>query len=159
MPVEAPPQFLIERTVRVSSSPATQGSQTLREPPRVYGFTLRQPAAEWVRAAINRIELLTSLRPGWDSYGAAAVGARAATAAVRFLLDHAYPEVAAPSIVPLANGGLQVEWHRGGVDVEISFFDGDGEVYVENLETGENEEGPLSQAGSAFSRVIRQLAA
>jgi len=66
--------------------------------------------------------------------------------AVEFLLRVALPHVPPPAIVPLSDGGIQLEWHEGGVDLEISFSDLEPGVYVEDRDSGEAAELPLDEA-------------
>jgi hypothetical protein len=59
------------------------------------------------------------LEENWDSYGARRVDPRCTEAAVgllRAILDSTTPR---PFVVPTCRGGIQLEWHRGGVDLEI----------------------------------------
>jgi hypothetical protein len=68
--------------------------------------------------AFREVEQLDSLTDGWDSYEGRAITKEAMTAATRALIalrDHA------PSIVPTAQGGVQLEWHVARVDMEIEF--------------------------------------
>ncbi|MGV3724590.1 MAG: hypothetical protein ACO1SX_27150, partial [Actinomycetota bacterium] len=67
---------------------------------------------------------LLELPENWDSYGAkpitpAAVETAARVAAVLKARD--------PQAMPLACGGVQLEWHADGVDVEIE-IGADGEI-------------------------------
>jgi hypothetical protein len=41
-----------------------------------------------------------------------------------------YPAAGLPQIVPTVHGGIQLEWHRGGVDLEIEVA-ATGEVLVD----------------------------
>jgi len=70
-------------------------------------------------AVTRRINELLELDSNWDSYGAARVNpivAEQAVFLISALLDTGVPE---PTIVPTVKGGLQLEWHTGGVDLEI----------------------------------------
>lgn len=118
-----------------------------------------QPAADWLRPAISRVEELTALAPGWNSYNAKPIDAGVAMEAVAFLLDHAYRTVPEPSIVPLADGGIQIEWHDGGVDLEIVFSEREPGVFLEDHETGLSEEHPVGEASAIFSQLMGRLAA
>lgn len=153
------PQYLIERTYRVSYAPAAaQGSQTSSsQGPRTVRVSIGQPAATWLPSSIKRIESLTALAAGWDSYGARPVQADAAVQAVSFLLTAAFPEAPEPAIVPVADGGIQIEWHRAGLDVEIAFGDSHEGMYVEDLETGAVQELPISEALPALQRLLSRI--
>jgi len=54
------------------------------------------------------------------------------------VVSHGSP---APSVVPLSTGGLQLEWHTQGVDLEVAVeHDGTLEVLYEDSQTGEEWE-------------------
>jgi len=59
------------------------------------------------------------LPENWDRDGALAVDARAAKAALELLGMTARPDTTAPSIVPTDEGGVQLEWHTRGIDLEV----------------------------------------
>jgi hypothetical protein len=98
----------------------------------------------WFRDVMVRLALLLSLPPGWDSYAANQVSFLALTRALTVLDLALFPDSPAPSIVPTRSGGLQLEWHRSGKDLEIEISpDGSIDVFGEDAETGESIEGPL----------------
>ncbi len=157
---EARSQYLLDRVVHVdsyspSSSSLTSGVGAPVVTMRV-GF-----AAAWFSDAIGQLEDLASLALGWDSYGAKPVAADMAMAAVRFLADVAVasPGVHEPSIVPLSDGGIQVEWHRCGIDLEVAFSDDEPGVYRVDHASDETAECPLSDALSEVLRVATRLSA
>jgi hypothetical protein len=114
-------------------------------------------ASPWYREALERIRSLTALAAGWNGYDAHEVKGDMVMSAVTFLANVAYPGIAAPSIVPISDGGVQVEWHRGGLDVEISFSDEDPGVYVEDRESGDSEELSLAEAIPTVRRYWQRL--
>jgi hypothetical protein len=131
-----PPQFILERTLRISHPLAVGGHQG---DSKIIQVTIREEAAAWFRDALAEIEELTKLPANWDGYGAKAVSATAAMSAVRFLSNVAYPKFSAPEIVPVSNGGLQVEWHQDQVDLELRFDpDSTPRAYIEDH--AENED-------------------
>lgn len=127
------------------------------EDPAVYTVTLTSAASPWFGIALNRISGLTALAVGWNGYQSHEIRADMAMEAVEFLTRVAYPGIAAPAIVPLSDGGVQVEWHRGGLDIEVTFSDEDPGVYVEDRQSGESEELPLADAASVIGRFSPRL--
>jgi hypothetical protein len=119
------------------------------EGPDVYKV-VAPDASPWYRAALDRISALTALAVGWNGYEALEVKGDMAIDAAAFLTKVAFPGIAAPSITPLADGGVQVEWHRGGLDIEVAFSDEEPGVYVVDREGGEVEL-PLTEAVSAIA--------
>jgi hypothetical protein len=157
-PIDSPPQFLTERVIRVAEPLARDPGTSGPTQRRIVSLQVQEPAAEWIRPAVKRIEDLTGLARGWDSYDARSVSAENALAAVRFLLDNAYRELSEPAIVPLPDGGIQVEWHRGGLDVEIAFSEEESGIYVEDHEHGETVERSLGEAAALLFQMRQRLA-
>lgn len=84
----------------------------------------------WVVPVFLRMRELESLPANWDSYGGIPVQRRHRDAALRFLGLVLTDEIARPDIVPLADGGLQLEWRHEGMDVD---FISDDEVMLPTL--------------------------
>ena len=63
---------------------------------------------------LTNIYTLYELGAGWDSYGAMPIDQRAIEAVQRFV-------TVAGCAVPLSDGGVQLEWHVDGWDIEIEF--------------------------------------
>jgi hypothetical protein len=105
------------------------------------------PAAEVTLRALGRLLALT---PGWDSYGALPVDPACALAAWHLLTAILREDSPAPAVVPTVRGGVQLEWHVKGVDLEIEV--GAARLYhvaFEDNATGEawEKELPSSQVG------------
>src|SRR5260370_22720333 len=66
----------------------------------------------------NRAELL-ELSDNRDSYGAVAIRPEYAAYALGLLQSIMDSETVAPSVVPTNLGGIQIEWHASGIDLEI----------------------------------------
>lgn len=72
--------------------------------------------ADRSRAAIDE---LTKLDPGWDGYDGDPVLPQVAGHALRLLEAlGAYTQIV-PDVVPLSNGGLQLEWYVGIHEIEV----------------------------------------
>ena len=80
---------------------------------------LPKVAPDWSRRLLKSIAELGMLDQGWDSYGGRPVDPECAAVAVEFLLrvlDRNSPQ---PSVAPTNRGGIQLEWHRDGAELEI----------------------------------------
>lgn len=100
-----------------------------------------------IQAAIRAAQELAALAPGWNSYRAEAISDRAIAAAIQFLLEVAsdVPALASPSVVPTVRGGVQLEWHAGGVDVEVEFSPSQPATwYAEDRDSGDTDEAPVA---------------
>ena len=73
----------------------------------------------WHRQIIRECKELLKLPEGWDSYKAKRIEADAVLAAIEVLLEIMSDDAEIPSVVPLNDGGVQLEWHPGGYDLEI----------------------------------------
>jgi hypothetical protein len=61
----------------------------------------------------HKFAKLATLKAGWDSYGAPPISAEAIQRARRWLES--------VHVVPTSDGGVQIEWNRDGVEVEVYF--------------------------------------
>ncbi len=151
VPVVSPVEAAPVRSVRIEIPARTRGSE---DPPVL---RIEAPdASPWYREALERISSLTALAAGWNGYDAHEVKGDMVIDAVKFLAKIAFPGIAAPSITPLADGGLQVEWHRGGLDIEVAFSDQDPGIYVADRQ-GDEVELPLADAVSAITNYWPRL--
>lgn len=80
---------------------------------------LPDSAPSWFPAAVDDFRRLLQLPENWDTYGAAPIAAEAVAAAAALLLRTASGDTPKPSVVPTVDGGVQLEWHRHGIDLEV----------------------------------------
>jgi hypothetical protein len=114
----------------------------------------RRPA--WLHPLITRLEQVLSLQADWDTYGAMAVRPHEASRVLDFLRRVLGRDTPAPSLVPTGDGGIQLEWHRAGLDIEVLFSGSDDEgLYVRDLQTGEEWEGPPVEGFRRFALAER----
>lgn len=77
------------------------------------------PEPAWLYSMLDRFQHLSRLSDNWDSYGGHPTTDLAIFTALsliaRLLTDASTP----PTIVPTSEGGVQLEWHRGGDELEI----------------------------------------
>lgn len=117
-------------------------------------------APRWLQAAAEQIDRLLRLEPGWDSYGALPVSSRAAAAALEVIQDLVSEAILPPSIVPMANGGIQLEWHASGMDLEIELMDRwNAVVYFCDLATEKELEANLGEKFSEVVEIVGRFAA
>jgi hypothetical protein len=67
----------------------------------------------------DRLNALLRLRLGWDGYRAQPLSMDAVEAAVDVLFGMADDLSLPPQLFPLPDGGIQMEWHADGEDLEI----------------------------------------
>jgi len=80
-----------------------------------------QPLPGWFDPIMQGFVDVLTLPPDWNSYGAGAIDPKIVLYAMTFMNGLLVPSTPAPRVVPLSSGGLQVEWHRQGLDLEIVF--------------------------------------
>ena len=134
------------RSVAISNGATVQAFVTMTShlAPAV---RLRKPQAPRVRATVQRI-LETVARASRE--GAEKPDLRHALDAIRFVLRFMGEDVPPPSVVPLPNSGVQLEWHRNGIDFEATFTDEDDRgLYCRDLRRGSRWALPLDVAALA----------
>ena len=132
-------------------------------------ITQSQLRPPWADAAERQLNELLALEPGWDGYRAREVAGAAVEATVEVLDRFMSEAVEFPDLFPLNDGGIQIEWHADGVDIEIEVSP-EGDAFV--LATGPNDtllaegellgpEGPRHrrELASALHTFLAQLAA
>jgi hypothetical protein len=109
---------------------------------------------QWLEPTLKRVESLLTLDPSTSLGRDLPPSPESVVDAVTFLSKSLRPTAAAPSLAPLNDGGLQAEWHRGGLDVEIVFSPDEDErgIYIRDKRTGEERELPLDVA--AFKAAV-----
>lgn len=109
-------------------------------------------------ALLRKVELLLRLQANWDSYGAPAISPTAAFTALQFL-EQLPAHAPRPSLVPTSKGGLQIEWHAGGVDIEIECMaTGHAHFFADDGDAGEVEERWIVPGHPALHRWLLRLA-
>lgn len=97
----------------------------------IRGSATTEPA--WLRPVIEDLESLSRLKENWDTYGAPRINDGCIKDALSLLEEVQGDSSPAPSCVPTSEGGIQLEWHRNGVDLEIEISpQGTVEVYFRN---------------------------
>jgi hypothetical protein len=82
-------------------------------------YVPEETSAPWQPVVLDRIERLLKLRQGWDSYAAVPIAHDAGMFALVVLNNVMGPRTPTPTIVPTSTGGLQLEWHEKGIDLEV----------------------------------------
>ena len=83
----------------------------------------------WMASVTERLNKLLSLPKNWDSYGAQPITRDAVDRVVAVLDSLASSSTPTPSVGPTPEGGVQIEWHERGIDLELR-SDSDGRLYA-----------------------------
>lgn len=101
---------------------------------RIVVATERIP--EWVQPTITAFMGIQKLSDNWDSYGGKKVSFDLIGQALSILGSTMEMNSPPPSVVPLGDGGLQLEWHRKQQDLEIVLTSDDVPKFYYQSRTG-----------------------
>lgn len=113
----------------------------------------------WAGRAILKLNQLSQLPDNWDSYGAKSIERNSALMALSLIRAIHNPRTPEPSIVPLASGGIQFEWHTSQKDLEVALSpNGQASVYFEQIGISPtNSEGKISDLLGQIQSLVRSL--
>jgi hypothetical protein len=97
-----------------------QGADVVGFPTNSVRATLTQPQVTWAEEVTSRLNHVCALPPGWDGYHGRPTRFDVAEFAIALLRRVCKPHTPAPVIIPLPSGGLQIEWHHGEAQIELS---------------------------------------
>ncbi len=118
----------------------------------------RPTTPAWLRTTVRDLKALLALPKGWNSYQAAAIDPGAILAGLDLLAETMPPNAPAPSVLPMSRGGVQLEWHERGVDLEVS-IDPDGHIMAAyEDEQGAEWEDDLTEHHARLAEVLSDLA-
>ena len=111
----------------------------------------------WLEPILCSFGDLMALPPDWDSYGGRPIAHGAVDRALDLLASIMEDSTPVPSIVPIPDGGVQMEWHLAGVDLEITLHGaGGGEVSFEDR-ANSSWEGELPASLPRLRPIVRRL--
>lgn len=123
-------------------------------------FVFAEPLTDWFGPILEQICKLGELRENWDSYGGRPVNPYCAEAAISLLLLVLERDTPAPAVVPTNRGGLQIEWHRGGMDVEVEIQSPSRfHLVVDDQRSGEQREEVITSNLKPLISVLEKLTA
>ena len=98
----------------------------------------------WFVEMATAVLRLGKLEPNWDGSGSPPVSRVAIHQALRMLQAVALQEPPLPQVLPVPGGGVQLEWHVGGRELELEFLP-DGLLVYLVVEPGTSPEEGQSQ--------------
>lgn len=112
----------------------------------------------WDRDVRARLIHLMSLSKGWDGSDSPPVRPEVATFAWAALSSMMRPTTAIPFIAPVAGGGLQIEWHIRGLDIELYISQPSrAELYIEYQDGRDRVEQDLNSDFEALNSAIAEI--
>lgn len=118
-------------------------------------YIVKTPSPGWLSRVAERCAYLFSMPAGWDGYAAPKVDPDLIQRVWDFAQAAARIVTAEPSLVPTVGGGVAVEWHVRGIELEIELTSTGVLVLLED-ETGEVE-GPLRDHEARVAAALQRL--
>lgn len=109
------------------------------------------------REIVNRINRLLELEPGWDGAHAQPLTFSAVEATVEVLSDVMIEAIPVPDVSPSVDGGMLLEWHEGGFELEI-WASANGAVTVTYDHDGNSWDGDWETCAEGARLVLSHLA-
>jgi hypothetical protein len=129
-------------------------------------FSLRQreirieivlPEPSWLYSMLDRFQHLSRLSDNWDSYGGRPPSDLAVFTALSLVARLLSDTSAPPAIVPTSEGGVQLEWHRDGDELEIRVTS-TGEISAFRFNEDAGELAQLEKVNLSDLPALAQLA-
>jgi hypothetical protein len=112
----------------------------------------------WAKPVLNSLSERWGVGYAWDSYHAQPTDIRHAVKLLNYLSNLLKCSAPPPIITPLADGGVQAEWHVDNKDFEIVVPAHElSRYYFYNAATTHEEEGPLEANRQHVQEIIETL--
>jgi hypothetical protein len=106
-----------------------------------------QSTPHGVISAVQKMIELLELPPGWNSYNAKPITKENVNFAISLLGRTMHADTPAPNVVPMVRGGVQLEWHTRGINLEISIYSpNEVRFLAEDVRCDDLVDGPLDLA-------------
>ena len=79
----------------------------------------RRTKQSWEKEIVSALCRLVEQPHGWDSYQGKPLNLDTGMFALKVLSSVMTEGIPLPSVVPIASGGVQFEWHQNGMDIEL----------------------------------------
>jgi hypothetical protein len=151
--VHAPHYYIETGVLRPTASKLLEivGLDCKLQPSALQKLSTFQPVLEM-------LSKIHDLDRGWNSHDARPITRESMEAAVKFILEHIPDTSSMPFVVPTVRGGVQLEWHRGGFDIEIYINEeGKIEFFAADSTTGEEVEGDIESETLLLKNWLKRL--
>jgi hypothetical protein len=112
---------------------------------------------QWAVDAALRASTLVELPREWDGFDADPISEIAVITALRFLAYVWAEPLPLPDIIPVPHGGVQLEWHVSGIDLEVEFGENNPVMVYATDDTGLEIEGELADLQEAVADLLVRL--
>jgi hypothetical protein len=112
----------------------------------------------WLETVLQRLRELSRLEMDWDGYGSAPPSRDAILYTAQLLTELLNRGARPPSIGANTAGGVRLEWHSGGWDIEVDVVaPGDVDVWGEKVDGSEGFEGSLEDVRDELHSAMLRL--
>ena len=113
---------------------------------------------KWAKPVLASLTDRWGVLPGWDSYQAKPTDPQLVLRLLNILSDLMQDTSLPPQITPLADGGVQAEWHHNQRDLEIVVSAADEPTYYYyDQVSGQEEEGDLDPNYARVQDLIGEI--
>lgn len=113
---------------------------------------------QWRHRIERRLNDIAHLKFGWDGHNGKLVNAVTLQFTIEILVGLMRPHIPEPSIGATSYGGIQIEWHRKGWDVEIEIVAPNRlEIFTRNVQTDQIEEFSLGIVLDRLSGAVDRI--
>ncbi len=146
-----------------AASGCTSGAVSTGRPQEIplgpHRLIFEAPIPGWSRPLLLRTSAFGELDENWDAYGARPIAPYCALIAAELILNLLESDSPQPAAVPTTRGGIQLEWHRVGANLELEVTSyGRLSVFFEDERTGEEQQLMLSGDLSALDPLSDRVA-
>jgi len=114
---------------------------------------------KWLEMARAALNALSALPANWNSYAARQIDVGAVTGAAELLLAVMEDDTPLPTFVPIANGGVLLEWHTSKADLEVSVLPNGCThvVFEKGINAPVEVEGLSQEVTSSVKAFVQQI--
>ncbi|MFN0316577.1 MAG: hypothetical protein ACKVQA_16260 [Burkholderiales bacterium] len=118
-------------------------------------FHLGNNLPGWINPVLSSLSERWGVKPGWDTYDARPTEIEHVDRLLNCLYALMNDASTPPIITPLADGGVQAEWHRNGNELELVVpADGPARYYYYNAKTKAERKDILKESRHALVRRL-----
>lgn len=142
---------------RIARPPQTNTATTTPAPAQEVSIFVRGGMLpRWFEMARDSLNALSALPVNWNSYTARLIGVDAVTNTVELLSAVMDDDGPLPTFVPVAHGGVLLEWHTMAADLEVTVLP-NGRVRVVFERTGEDPLEPFEGLPQEVAADLKAL--
>ena len=121
---------------------------------------LSEAGPSWEQRTLSQLASIVLLQKDWDSYGASVIDTSKVQQTFGLLHSVMDDQTPAPTLVPMTNGSIQLEWHVFDIDLEVELLpDTRIAVYYEDhLGRLETFDEVLHYDVTPLAQILRELA-